>query len=357
MASSSDKTEKATPKRKDEARQRGQVARSVDLSGAGVLLAGLVALSITGGTIVAATGGAMASIFGQISRPHNVISAAGLHGMFQLVEHTLLKTVGPVAGLCVVAGVALNVLQVGVKFTPKAVSPKFSKLNPVNGFKNLFSVNKVFELGKDLMKIAVIGGIVAMMLIPDLTHLGAAVGTTPAGLGILLASGAKALALRAAIAYLLIGVTDFAWQRHRMNKSLKMTKQEVKDEFKQKDLPPEVKRAIRRRQFQAARARMMAAVPKADVVVTNPTHFAVALAYDGDNPAPIVVAKGQDHVAMQIRRIAEEHRIPIVPDPPLARELYRTVEIDQMIPADLYAAVAQVLAFVYRLAARKRVGV
>ncbi len=136
-----------------------------------------------------------------------------------------------------------------------------------------------------------------------------------------------------------------------------MTKQEVKDENKQKDLPPEVKRALRRRQFQAARARMMAAVPRADVVVTNPTHYAVALEYDGEHTAPIVIAKGKDHVAAQIRRIAEENDVPLVPDPPLARELYRTVEVDQMIPADLYAAVAQVLAFVYRMAARKRVGV
>jgi flagellar biosynthetic protein FlhB len=142
-----------------------------------------------------------------------------------------------------------------------------------------------------------------------------------------------------------------------MEKSLKMSKQEVKQEMKGHDLPKEVKGALRRRQIQAARARMMAAVPKADVVVTNPTHFAVALSYDGSRLAPVLVAKGQDLVAMQIRRIAAEHDVPIVPDPPLARELHRTVEIGQMIPAELYSAVAQVLAFVYRLAAVKRRGV
>jgi flagellar biosynthetic protein FlhB len=174
---------------------------------------------------------------------------------------------------------------------------------------------------------------------------------------VLLGSGAKDIVIRAAGAYLLIGVADYVWQRHRVNQSLMMTKQEVKEETKQKDLPPEVKRAIRRRQFQRARARMMTAVPQADVVVVNPTHYAVALQYGGDRPAPVVVAKGVDHVAAQIRRIATEHGVPIVPNQPLARELYRTVEIDQMIPADLYAAVAKVLAFVYRLAARKRVGV
>ena len=162
------------------------------------------------------------------------------------------------------------------------------------------------------------------------------------------------IAVRATIAYLLIAVIDLIWQRRRHAKSLKMTKQEVKEESKQAQLPAEVKSALRRRQIQAARARMMAAIPQADVVVTNPTHFAVALSYDGSHPAPVVVAKGQDLVAKQIRRIAEENNIPIVPDPPLARTLHKSVEIGQMIPAELYAAVAQVLAFVYRMAGRRK---
>jgi flagellar biosynthetic protein FlhB len=227
----------------------------------------------------------------------------------------------------------------------------------MTGAKNLFSPRTTVNLVKDLLKIAIVGGLVALVLIPDLTHPVANVGTTPYALGLLMKSGAKSIALRAVIAYLLIGIGDFAWQRYRFEKGLKMTKQEVKDENKQKDLPPEVRRALRKRQFQQARARMMAAVPRADVVVTNPTHYAVALEYDGEHPAPVVIAKGADHVAAQIRRIAAEHDIPLVPNPPLARELYSTVEIDQMIPAELYAAVAQVLAFVYRAAARKKVGV
>jgi flagellar biosynthetic protein FlhB len=152
----------------------------------------------------------------------------------------------------------------------------------------------------------------------------------------------------------LIAVIDVIWQRRRHNKSLKMTKHEVKEEGKSHQLPAEVKSALRRRQIQAARARMMAAIPQADVVVTNPTHFAVALSYDGSHPAPVVVAKGQDLVAKQIRRIAEESGVPIVPDPPLARTLHKSVEIGQMIPAELYAAVAQVLAFVYRMAGRRK---
>lgn len=351
------RTEKPTSKRREEARERGSVARSPDLSSAAVLIAGLLGVSIMGAHIVDDVGGAMASIFGQISRPHDVLSGAGLHGLLKLVAMTLLKTVGPIAGMCLAAGVLMNVLQVGLRFTPQAIQPRFSKLNPATGFRQLFSVDKLFTLAKDLAKVCVVGGLVAMTLVPDITHLGASVGTTPDGLGVLLASSVKGLALRAAAAYLLIGVADYLWSRRQIEQGLMMTKQEVKDESKQKELPPEIKRALRRRQFRAARARMMAAVPRADVVVTNPTHYAVALEYGGEHPAPVVIAKGQDHVAMQIRRVAEEHGIPIVPDPPLARELYRIVELDQMIPATLYAAVAQVLAFVYRLAARKRVGV
>ncbi|HEX3802947.1 MAG TPA: flagellar biosynthesis protein FlhB [Solirubrobacteraceae bacterium] len=352
-----DKTERATPKRRDQARQRGQVGRSTDLNSAGVLLAGLVGVLLMGPKVLDAAANAMTDIFEQISRPHNVVSGAGLHGLVTLTEKTLLKTVGPIAGLCVLAGVTLNLLQVGFRFTPQVLQPRFGALNPVSGFKNLFSSRTTFNLVKDLFKVTIVGGLVAIALIPDIMHVGASVGTTPYGLGLLMKSGTKAIAMRAVAAYLLIGIADYVWQRYRFEKSIKMTKQEVKEENKQKDLPPEVKRALRRRQFQAARARMMAAVPRADVVVTNPTHYAIALEYDGEHPAPIVIAKGKDHVAAQIRRIAEENGVPLVPDPPLARELYRAVELDKMIPAELYAAVAQVLAFVYRMAARKRVGV
>jgi flagellar biosynthesis protein FlhB len=352
-----DRTERATPKRRAEARERGQVGRSADLNSAGVLIGGLLAISIVGPKVVTATANAMTQIFSDISRPHNVISGAGFHGLMMLVAKTLLVTVAPIGGICLLAGVALNVLQIGLRFTPKALQPSFNAINPINGFKNLFSSRTTFNLVKDLFKLAIVGGLVTLALVPDLTHLGASVGTSPFGLGLLLKSGTKSIAMRGALAYLMIGLADYSWQRYQFEKSIKMTKQEVRDENKQKDLPAEVKRALRRRQFQQSRARMMAAVPRADVVVTNPTHYAVALQYDGEHLAPIVVAKGKDHVAVQIRRIATENDVPLVPDPPLARDLFRSVEVDQMIPAELYAAVAQVLAFVYRAAAKKRVGV
>jgi flagellar biosynthesis protein FlhB len=352
-----DRTEKATPKHRREARRRGQVAKSMDLTGAGVLIAGLVAVVAMAPAIVNGTGEEMQQTFALIARPASVVSGAGLSGLFHSTLSMLMRTVMPIAGICLTAGLLVNVAQVGLRPTPQALAPKFSRLNPANGFKNLFGPRIGFEAAKSIAKVVVVGAVVALALVPDLAGLGAHVGITPYQLGSLMSSGVKGIAERAAAAYLVIGLIDFAWQRRRNEKSLKMTKLEVREEFKRHQLPPEVRAAIRRRQIQAARARMMAAVPQADVVVTNPTHFAVALEYTGERPAPVVVAKGQDLVAAQIRRIAEEHEIPIVADPPLARELHRTVELGQMIPAELYAAVAQVLAFVYRLAARKKRGV
>ena len=349
-----DRTEAPTAKRRSEARKKGQVAKSADLNGALVLAGGLIAISAFGPAVVSGAGSAMTTAFTQIANPNAVTSGPGLHGLMETVLQTMLKTVAPIAAICVAVAIVANVAQVGLRPRLGALTPDVKRINPVSGFKNVFGPRIFFESGKALTKVAVIGGVVAMALIPDLTHLGASVGTTPSGLGSLISSGVRGIAIRALSAYLLVGIVDFIWQRRRFEKNLRMTKQEVREEHKSHALPPEVRSAIRRRQIQASRARMMAAVPKADVVVTNPTHFAVALQYDGEHPAPVVVAKGQDLVAGQIRRIATESGVPIVPDPPLARELHRTVEIGQMIPADLYAAVAQLLAFVYRMAARRK---
>lgn len=349
-----DKTEKATPKRRTEARKRGQVAKSTDLNGAVVLGVGLVGIMFLGPNIVSGASDAMRSILAEISRPGAATTAAGLHSLEQIALHTILTTVAPIAGVCVAAAFAVNVAQVKFKPSWQTIKPSFGKINPLAGFKNLFGPRIFFEGGKALTKVTAVGAVVAIALIPQLTSLGASVDTPPMALGTMLTSGIFSIAQRAAIAYLLIGIIDLIYQKHKLAKSLKMTKQEVKEEAKASNTPPEVRAAIRRRQIQAARARMMAAIPQADVVVTNPTHFAVALSYDGSHPAPVVVAKGQDLVAKQIRRIAEENNVPIVPDPPLARSLHATVEIGQMIPAELYAAVAQVLAFVYRMAGRRK---
>ena len=183
-------------------------------------------------------------------------------------------------------GVLANVAQVGLRPTPHLIKPNFKKLNPMQGAKQIFGKRIGFELGKVLAKVAIVGGAAAMSLVPLITNLGASMGTTPMALGSLLTSGARSIIERIVIVYLLIAVIDLIHQRHTHAKGLKMSKQEVKDEGRQSDLPPEIKGAIRRRQMMAARARMMAAIPTADVVVTNPTHYAVALRYDGTCPPP-----------------------------------------------------------------------
>ena len=352
-----DKTEKPTAKRKTEARKRGQVAKSTDLNGSVVLVAGLIGLTAVGPSIVSGISGSMRSTFQDISHPGDYTTAAGLHELFSAGMHTILTTVAPIAALCMAAGVIVNVAQVSFKPTSQAIKPDFKKINPVTGFRNVFGIRMASEGLKALSKVVAVGIVVAMALLPQLTNLGASIDTPPAALGMLISSSIMGIAERAAIAYVLIGILDFIYQRYRHNKQLKMSKHEVKEEGRSQNAPPEVRSAIRRRQLQAARARMMSAIPQADVVVTNPTHFAVALSYDGSHPAPIVVAKGQDLVAKQIRRIAEENNVPIVPDPPLARSLHKSVEIGQMIPAELFAAVAQVLAFVYRMAGRRKAAV
>jgi flagellar biosynthetic protein FlhB len=275
--------------------------------------------------------------------------------LLELIPTVMLAAVAPIAAVCVAAGVISNVAQVGWHPSFSQLAPRFSRINPIAGAKNLFGPQVAFSAAKSVAKVAVVGIVVAMTLIPQLTGLAAGVGTTPGALGMLVSSSIRSIVERAAAAYLLIGIADMVYSRRRYEKNLKMTRQEVKDEARQHSLPPEVRSAIRRRQIQAARARMMAAVPTADVVVTNPTHFAVALIYDGTKTAPEVVAKGQDLVAKQIRDLAEQHGVPVVQDPPLARTLHASVEIGQLVPEQLWQAVAQLLAFVYRLAGRRKV--
>lgn len=343
----SDKTEKATPRKRDEARKQGQVARSADLNGAAVMLVGILAIGALGAGIVARLGTLMADTLRQTSDP-SVVDRAGLGPLLSNAGMDVLRAAGPIALACCLTGVVLSVLQVGFKPSLKALKPDPKRLNPVSGAKNIFGKNMPVEAGKALAKLIVVGGIVALTLQPRIAQMGAMVGVPPQTIGSSLVGLVRQIAIRAAAVYLLIGLGDFAWQRRRLSKNLMMDKHEVKEEHKQHQLPPEVRAAMRRRQLAAARTRMMQAVPTADVVVTNPTHFSVALKYDPALAAPEVVAKGQDLVALRIRELAAEHGVPVVPDPPLARALHASVEVGRQIPEELFHGVALVLAFVYR---------
>jgi flagellar biosynthesis protein FlhB len=350
--SGGDKTEKATPKKRADARKKGQVAKSQDLNGAVVMLAGIMALAAAGGAIATRMQDVLRKALLQTSEP-NVVSHKGVGPiLWEAVVDTGLA-VAPIAGACLVAGVVVSVLQVGLKPSFKAAAPDPKRINPLQGAKQLVSPNALVEGGKSVLKVSIVAAIVAFALVPDIPQLGTLVGMTPIQLGEHLVAEIMGIAQRAVIAYLFIGLADVIWQRYRHEKQLKMDKQEVKEEMKQQSLPAEVKMTMRRRQMMASRARMMAAVPEADVVVTNPTHFSVALKYESGKLAPEVVAKGQDLLALRIREIAKENGVPIVPDPPLARSLHKNVEVGKPIPEELYAAVAQVLAYVYRIAGRR----
>jgi flagellar biosynthetic protein FlhB len=348
----SDKTEKATPKKRSEAHAKGQGAHSMELGGAAVLLAALLALSLTGPATFRRVGDLTVSIL-DLSASPQVVSRSGLAAVLGDVAREAALAAAPLLASCAIAGILVNVAQTRGRIAREKLKPDPKRLNPLTGCKNLFGPNAAVETAKGLAKVGIIGGIVALALLPKLEELGAVVGMPAAEL--LPAAGADVLHLaqRAAVAYLLIGLADFLWQRHRFEKSIRMDKQEVKEELKQADLPQEVKGALRRKAIEAARRRMMDAVPTADVVVTNPTHYAVALRYDREHLAPVVVAKGQDHVAFRIRELAQAAGVAVVPDPPLARALHASVEIGHMIPEELYQAVAQLLAYVYRVAGRR----
>jgi flagellar biosynthetic protein FlhB len=347
-----EKTEKATPKRKQEARRKGQVAKSQDLGGAVVLLASLLSLSALGPMAWGHMRDAMLRSLSLIATP-DVIDHAGIGKVLINTMTDAALGTGPIALVCMLTGVLTGALQVGWKPSMGALKPDPKRINPISGAKNLFGMHFLFESVKTVVKFAVVGAIAAMALFGQLDELGALVGLTPAELLSRASETILQIAQRGAMAYLVIALVDFAWQRHRFEKQMKMAKEDVKQEHKGQEVSAEVRGAIRRRQMQAARARMMAAIPGADVVVTNPTHFAVALRYSNEAPAPVVVAKGQDLIAARIRSIAGEHGVPVISDPPLARALHASVEIGYEISEELFGAVAQLLAFVYRTAGRR----
>ena len=343
-----ERTEKPSEKKLREAREKGDVPRSRDLSGALVVLAGVAAL-MSGGERAFVHAKRIYELGFGYSRealfagelPARALGAA-------LREALALFT--PVAIATLLATFAAPVLLGGIGFSAQALQPKFDRLDPIAGLGRLVSMRGLVELVKSLLKLVFIGAALAWFLWHGQEAMQAAGrGTVGAGIAMALSQLGKA-ALLFGTMLALIGGIDAAYQRYDYAKRLRMTKQEVRDENKESEGNPELKGRIRQVQHQLARRRMMQELPKADVVVTNPTHFAVALKYDENRMrAPRVIAKGADVLAMQIRQVAAGHRIPLVEAPPLARALYATTELGREIPASLYVAVAQVLAYVFQL--------
>ena len=261
----------------------------------------------------------------------------------------MAQIIGPLALTLMVVGVLANVAQVGFMFSTKALQPDLNKINPLNGFKRLFAARGLAELVKSLLKLAAIGTVVYLTLRDNYPTLAVTSQMTLSASVSTLCQMGVAVGFRVAVIMIVIAIIDFFYQRWEFEKSLRMTKQEVREEMKQHE-NPQLKRRIRMRQRELAMSRMMAAIPEADVVITNPTHLAVALRYQtGKMQAPKVVAKGQRLVAERIKEKAREHRVPLVENKPLAQSLFKLVEVGQAIPIDLYQAVAEVLAFVYQL--------
>lgn len=350
---SGDKTEKPTAKRRSKAREEGQVARSTEVGSAAVLLATLGALAATAPRLLHASETILTSGIARAGHP-DTVTTSGVQGLFSWGMRAVAGALLPVVAAAMAAGMIASVLQVGLKFRAKPLKPSFDKINLAKGLKRMFAPSQLVELLKSLTKIAVVGTVAAMALWSRLPTIGTLVGMPPGRLLVELSHLVFSIGLRVGAAMAGIAALDYVWQRYRHEKQLKMTKEEVKKEVKESDVSPEMKGQQRRRQAEGARRRMLADVPTADVVVVNPTHFAVALRYDGTKPAPEVVAKGVDLLALKIREIAREAGVTIVHEPPLARQLYRDVEIGQQIPEQLFTAVAEVLAFVFRTARRRR---
>jgi flagellar biosynthetic protein FlhB len=347
-----EKTEDATAKRLGEAREKGQVAFSTELMSATTLVAALLAFLLAGPSLAEATG---ASVAGGLTRVGDLGAvdldleafAALLRGAVQHILPAILALILPVVGLAVLVGFA----QVGgVSLAPKAVQPQPNKLDPIQGAKRMFGVKAWTRTGMAAAKLLVLSATVLLATWKDVLRVGELAG---ADLGPVLAA-VGVLATRATVAGVLailgLAIFDLWFQRRQFAKEMRMTKKEIKDEHKSTEGDPMVKARIRQIQREVASQRMMDEVPDATVVVTNPTHFAVALRYDRDGPgAPRVVAKGVDEVAQRIRKAARAADVLIHEDPPLARALHRTCQLGDEVPEDLFRAVAGVLAYVYRV--------
>ena len=346
--SNSDKTEAATPKRKRDARRKGQVARSVELPQALSLLAIVMVLP----TVISRLGHVLATDW-QLSAS---VAATGDTGRATgLLGHSLsnaFMALLPLLGAVALAGILASVALSGGKPNPYLLKPRFDKINPKAGIKRICSKQTVWELFKTAAKLALVALVSVGAWQAGLSRLMASQGSIDGTISSLAAS-IGALVRRVAVLALLVGVIDAVLASRRHRASLRMTKQEVKEEYKQTEGNPHMKAAIRGRQAKMSRMRMIAAVAGADVIVTNPTHLAVALAYDAGSSAPTVVAKGADRMAARIREEAARHGVPIMENKPVARALYKSVEIGDAIPAALYRAVAEILALVYRTRARR----
>ena len=348
-----EKTEPATQKKLDDARKEGKVAKSKDLTEA----IALVVLFLTMKIFIGYVGERMVGIFdwtiGRMGEFVTVnqsgVTMVAIGGLLNNAILEMFLIVWPFFLFGFAITFLITVYQVGWKVSAKTMEPKLSKFNPINGFKRIFSKDSLFELVKSIAKVGIIFYVVYTNLKDEANNLFILYEITLEQALALVGGIILDVGLEISIIFVVVGFADFLYQKWKFSEEMKMTKQEVKDEYKNTEGDPQIKGRIRQKMREASQRRMMQDVPKADVVITNPTHFAVALKYDAEvSKAPIVVAKGEDFLAQKIKEIAKDNKVPVVENKPLARMLYHNVDVGMEIPPELYQAVAEVLAMVYQ---------
>lgn len=346
---SGEKTEKATPKRRKEAREKGQVLKSKEMITAFMLLFVFLGLKFLGAYIYVSISSFTKDILSEIQYVDEITSKS-ITALSVRVILKIIQIFMPIAGIALITGVALNYMQIGFLFTTKNLKFDLNKINPISGFKRLFSMRNVVEFVKSITKIGIVGYILFRYIVKEAPNFLNAIDMDVNQIAVYMGDRAISIGIRGSAVLIILGICDYVYQKWQYEKDLKMSKQEIKEEYKQTEGDPKVKGKIKERQRKMAMSRMMQEVPKADVIITNPTHYAIALIYDGDKQdAPLVVAKGQDLIAQNIKRIAKENGVITVENKPLARALYASTEIGDFIPDDLYQAVAEVLAYVYKI--------
>lgn len=346
-----DKTEDPTPKKLREAREKGQVAQSREVNTWLILFTATMLIGIVGGGISERLGDMLKEF---IVRPHSFNTDA--QSIADIMGYAVLDTVKiigfPLALFFVVAGLA-SFIQVGPMVSTESITPKLEKIDPLKGAKRVFGSRAWIEFIKALLKMILVGAVTTVILLPIFADSPGMVGIFPHQMMDILQTETRQLLIGVLSILFVFAALDYGVQRYQLMKQLRMSRQELKDEYKQTEGDPHIKARLRELRMQRARKRMMANVPKASVVITNPTHFAIALQYEQEkNAAPMVVAKGQDRIALKIREIAQENKVPIVENPPLARAMYDNVEIDQEIPEQHYKAVAEIISYVFSLKRR-----
>jgi flagellar biosynthetic protein FlhB len=344
-----ERTEKATAKRRQEARRKGQVAQSRELSSVMILLTAMVFFYFAGAWMFWNMSEVVGGIYQQLDSLR-IEAVSDMSAFAHVVFKKVLFILSPLFLAVLVCALGANIGQIGFEMHSEPIRPKLNKFNPISGIKRLVSLKALVELVKSLLKILIVGLVAGAVVKKEMSKFPALMQQEVGDILVYIGGVALEIFFYVCLALIMLAVLDYIYQRWQYEENLKMTKQEVKDERKQDLGDPQVKGRIRKVQLEMAARRMMAAVPDADVVITNPVHLAVALKFDAEQMvAPTVIAKGAGSVAERIKATAREHQVPIVEDKPLAQALHKMVEIGEFIPVELYRAVAEVLAYVYRL--------